>query len=382
MRIKAIDVFRALTMVMMLWVNDFAGLEGIPHWLKHAARGEDMLGFSDVVFPAFLFVMGVSVPLAIRNRRAKGDGWLRIVWHVVLRTVALVVMGLMTVNYESLDAGATGLARPWFCLLMTAAFFLIWAVYPRAANNIKRALFAAMKCVGVGILVWLYTIYVGRGGSEFGVRWWGILGLIGWSYAVSCVTYIFVGNRLVLSILAWLAVVGASLLWGGNFTLWAFSVSGVLTASLMSNPLIRANQQNENVDKRVFVGVLWMLGLVMFGAGALAHGEWIISKIGSTPTWFFYCMTAIWPLFAVVYSLTEVKGKAHWFKVIAPAGTVTLTCYILPYVWYSVRSLAGVGRPEVFHSGLVGLVGSLIFALVIVWIAGLLNKYLHVRLKI
>ena len=35
--------------------------------------GVDGIGLSDVVFPAFLFIVGLSLPYAINNRRNKGD---------------------------------------------------------------------------------------------------------------------------------------------------------------------------------------------------------------------------------------------------------------------------------------------------------------------
>ena len=60
-RIATIDVFRAITMFLMLFVNEIPGLKQIPHWMLHAEMNEDMLGFSDVIFPCILFVMGMSV---------------------------------------------------------------------------------------------------------------------------------------------------------------------------------------------------------------------------------------------------------------------------------------------------------------------------------
>ena len=48
-RIISIDVFRGVTMFLMLWVNDFWTLNSIPKWLKHAVSGEDYLGFSDLI---------------------------------------------------------------------------------------------------------------------------------------------------------------------------------------------------------------------------------------------------------------------------------------------------------------------------------------------
>ena len=62
-RVASVDAFRAITMVMMLFVNFYAGMSGIPHWMHHAAAKEDMLGLADIVFPAFLFAgQGMEVP--------------------------------------------------------------------------------------------------------------------------------------------------------------------------------------------------------------------------------------------------------------------------------------------------------------------------------
>ena len=35
-RILSLDIFRAITMFLMLFVNEFAGVKGLPHWLYHA----------------------------------------------------------------------------------------------------------------------------------------------------------------------------------------------------------------------------------------------------------------------------------------------------------------------------------------------------------
>ena len=53
MRLASIDILRAITMVLMIWVNDFWTLTNIPKWLQHANATEDYLGFSDIIFPLF-----------------------------------------------------------------------------------------------------------------------------------------------------------------------------------------------------------------------------------------------------------------------------------------------------------------------------------------
>ena len=102
-RITSIDILRALTMVLMIFVNDLWSLKNIPTWLGHVERGVDGIGLADVVFPAFLFIVGLSLPFAIDHRRKKGDSEGQLVMHVLARTIALLVMGVFLVNGETIN---------------------------------------------------------------------------------------------------------------------------------------------------------------------------------------------------------------------------------------------------------------------------------------
>lgn len=383
-RVAAIDVFRAITMLLMLFVNDMAGLSGIPHRLEHAAANEDMMGFSDTIFPAFLFIMGVSLPFAVRARFKKGERTAGVALHIALRTVALLVMGLFTVNYESMDGGATLVGRAWFAVIMTVAFFLVWAVYPRTEARSKRLIFASLRAIGIGALAFLYCIYAGSNGSEFGTRWWGILGLIGWTYLFSAAVYLIVRDRVSWNLVAWAIVVAWCVLDSAGITgnpipgamaQHALGVSGLLVSSLMTK---YASPQRP----WRFFALLAAGAAAMAVAGWAAHGYWIVSKIQATPTWMFWCLAMFLPWLGIAYLLTETLGKARWFRVIAPAGTVTLTCYVIPYAWYGVESLLGVSTPGFMTSGVWGLAGSMIFAFAVVILAGLMNGYLKIRLKV
>ena len=64
-RIASIDILRALTMLLMIWVNDFWTLYNVPKWLQHAKATEDYLGFSDIILPLFLFIVGLSIPNSV-----------------------------------------------------------------------------------------------------------------------------------------------------------------------------------------------------------------------------------------------------------------------------------------------------------------------------
>src|SRR5882757_11183973 len=90
-RVRSIDAFRAVTMFLMIFVNDLDGIPGTPEWLKHAGENVDALGLADTIFPAFLFIVGLSIPFAFQNRLKSGD--YRIPWRIVTRSAALIFIG-------------------------------------------------------------------------------------------------------------------------------------------------------------------------------------------------------------------------------------------------------------------------------------------------
>ena len=200
-RIATIDVMRAIIMLLMLFVNDIPGVDGLPHWLGHAETEEDLLGFSDIVFPGFLFCVGMSIPFAMQSRLRKTAGnMLCVLRHVLDRTVALVVMGLFTLN-----ACKTGL----FMLLMTVGFFLVWLNYAKGPVMLKGVPQKVLKGLGIALLFAIMLHYDAIG-KPFHTGWWGILGLIGWAYLVSAVLYLLyllTRSRLRYTLCAWAAVV-------------------------------------------------------------------------------------------------------------------------------------------------------------------------------
>ena len=382
-RIATIDVFRAITMFLMLFVNDIPGVKQIPHWLLHAKADEDMLGFSDIIFPCFLFVMGMSVPFAILKREEKGESLLGTSKHILERTLALVVMGLFTVNLGSYDGAATGLPYSWYVILLVMSIFLIWNLYPKA-DGVRKHLYQGMKIVGILLMVGLFCIYEGKNGAVFAPKWWGILGLIGWTYLVTTIVFLIVRTRLLWMTLAWALFLVLTILshngmldlssLPSDMTHHALGVSGAFASVL----LIHWGNRERPFK---FIGTMVGLGALMMGLFFISHPYWIISKIQATPTWLFVCNAISFFMVGFLYFLTDVKGKANWFSIIKPAGTVTLTCYIIPYFWYAVQRLLGCQYPDFLCVGAPGLCRSLLFSLVVVWMAGVLMK-IHVRLKI
>ena len=82
-RVLSIDAFRGITILVMIFVNELAGIRDIPSWMKHMPRDADAMSFVDVVFPAFLFIVGMSIPFAINSRLAKGCSFFQLQQHIL-----------------------------------------------------------------------------------------------------------------------------------------------------------------------------------------------------------------------------------------------------------------------------------------------------------
>ncbi len=390
-RIVSIDILRALTMLLMIFVNDLGSLKDIPKWLEHAERGVDGIGLADVVFPAFLFIVGLSLPYAINNRRKKGDTDWQLVKHVALRSLALLVMGVFLVNGETYNEGATGMARYLWNPLCCFSFILIWNSYSSTFNkNI------AMIARATGIIVLLILAFIYRGGEDgnivrFAPQWWGILGLIGWAYLASALVTIFSRNKFLIIVAGWIFFCILSMVYKAGFiphdsvlsvipgailggTLTGLTMGGVLTSFIFQYFV------NRRENGRLTL-VLLLFSALLIGLSVITRPYWGLAKLGATPAWLFLCSAFTILTFIAIYWIADVMGKSKWFNIIKPAGTSTLLCYLIPYFAYATIRLLSIQLPDALLTGGIGLVKSVLFALLCVFITGLLIRA-GIRLKL
>jgi predicted acyltransferase len=391
-RLASIDVFRALTMLLMIFVNDLWTLKNIPQWLEHTRANEDGMGLADTVFPAFLFIVGLSIPFAIGNRWSKGASQKSILGHILIRSFALLAMGFFHVNLENYNNEAAMLPKPVWEILLTISFFFIWLDYPSTLSNRKKIW---LQSAGIALLVFLASVF--KGGEHdhvVGLKpyWWGILGLIGWSYLLCALTFQFSKGKLpvlagalffftlfnIAAKAGWLHALQPirPYIWiTGDGSSPSLTMAGVIIAVLYAS-LVEKGKYN-----KCYVLFL-LLGVAMSGAGfAIRPLGGGISKIHATPSWVLICTAISIFVFTALIWLVDRKKKQQWFAIIKPAGTSTLTAYLLPYIFYPLYYLAGIGLPAFLLSGGAGIIKSFLFALLIILLTGLLEKW-RIRLKI
>ncbi|MFC2165692.1 acyltransferase family protein [Acidobacteriota bacterium] len=146
-RLISLDAFRGMTIAGMILVNNPGSWENVYPPLRHA----DWHGWTptDLVFPFFLFIVGVSLSLSLSKRKHQEPGGLQLYAKIFRRTLILFALGLLLNLIPAFDFNSIRLPgvlqRIALCYLVAALLFL--KTTPRT-----RIL------IGSGILVFYWLI--------------------------------------------------------------------------------------------------------------------------------------------------------------------------------------------------------------------------------
>ena len=146
-RLLSLDVARGITIAFMIMVNNNGGSPW--RFMNHAEWNG--LTATDLVFPTFVFVMGISVVFAIESRLARGATRGQLVRHTVQRAVILCLLGIVVNSFPFFALEHMRfygvLQRIAVCYLAVSLFYL----WDRRAWSIAAALVVAL--VGYWVLV-------------------------------------------------------------------------------------------------------------------------------------------------------------------------------------------------------------------------------------
>jgi heparan-alpha-glucosaminide N-acetyltransferase len=216
--------------------------------------------------------------------------------------------------------------------------------------------------------------------------WWGILGIIGWAYLVCASVYFLVKGKLPAMIILLIVLAAINIVVHSSSTkisIWFIhdASSETLVAAGVVISLWYARMVKKGYNTRMWVW-LFVTGCASILVGLLIRPYTQgISKIRSTPSWIFICVGISILVFELMICLVDFKGKKNWFKFIWPAGTSTLTCYLIPYLQVGFYGLFRFHYPKLLNAGIGGFIRSWAVAFIVVFIGGLLEKR-RLRLKI
>ncbi len=404
LRITSIDALRGFVMFMMIFVNDLAGAPEkiVPDWMVHFSdrhqTGSGMT-FVDLVFPAFLFLVGMSIPFALGARLKRGEAPYHTILHVVTRTLALLALGILMVNGES---GA----RPWWWAAMfTSGILAFCTVRPPGATAETtprwNILTGCLRVLGFAGMIYCAFVFQDPHGNRLitlspfylNTSWYGILGLIGWAYFAAAILFLIFRTRRT-------ALLGCVVLmtcffaadknhffdhfWPARFVDFggtlgsqaAITVAGVLLASILVTPDMTA------FKSRVKFTLLFSAGFAL--AALLLNGLYGISKNDATPSWCLWSCAITAALWLGFHFVCDIKPLKMIAKPLAKAGQNVLLAYLLSEMMESVLTLLHLGNwyDHLSTANLAAAISrSIICAIVVLLAATGLNR-IGFRLKL
>jgi heparan-alpha-glucosaminide N-acetyltransferase len=387
-RVASIDVFRGLTMALMIYVNEQSEVKGLPWWNYHMKANVDAMTYVDMVFPAFLFILGMAIPLAVNQRLKKTASVGRLWVHIVLRALGLLVLGLILANAGKGDPRLIGMNTSVWALTALLGAILFWAVYPRSERF--KTLFRVMRYAGLALIVVMFCIFR-RTARDGHVLWIctsypEILGLLGFTYLAVSILYVPTRGRRWASLIWFGALMGLCILSTGGWILdlnhvplyvWPFgngamasiAMAGVFTSSIFTGEL---GSRWPSFRQKATVACGFAAATLLAGRLLTPLG---ISKIRATPTWCLYSIGASVLVFTLLYWICDVKKKTGWAAFVWPAGVNTLLVYLLPDIYYFLFRALGVQEPgHQWDSGQGGVIRCLLFTGCILAIGALLTK--------
>ncbi len=173
-RLLALDAFRGLTVALMILVNNPGSWAHIYPPLRHAAWHG--LTPTDLVFPFFLFIVGVAISLGFANRQTAGVSQSELVRKIVWRSVVIFSLGLFLNGFpfglgflktfpEALDQ-----LRIWGVLQRIAVCYLMVGVTVVFITSLRGRLLAMVSWLLFYELMMRHSLVAGWGDGSFALE--------------------------------------------------------------------------------------------------------------------------------------------------------------------------------------------------------------------
>lgn len=381
-RLLSLDVMRGLTIAGMILVNNPGDWGNVYRPLLHA----DWHGCTptDWVFPFFLFMVGVAIPLALGKRKDEGEDLRKIYYKIISRSTIIIGIGLFLTahpNFYFKDKSS-----PWYIVHLILMAIAMISVFTREVLNQTQfktetwqqrrkwvsylALVAASGMVLVGIFYYDFSH----------MRFPGVLQRIGLVYLVCGLLFLKASTRMQLltgiallliywglmtlvpvpggiapnleaetNLGAWLdrAIFSTNHLWAAVKTwdpeglLSTIPAIGTGIAGMLTGEWLRTSKtDHEKVNGLLAVGAL------MFALGLIWNEVFPLNKKIWTSSYVVY-MAGISLLFlGTIYWLVDIKGWKGWIKPFQVYGVNALFAFVLSGVVARLLGTIKVAVPE------------------------------------
>ncbi len=317
-RLQSLDVFRGATIAAMILVNNPVDWDYAYAQLRHATWNG--WTFTDMIFPFFLFIIGISMTFSFERRKQLGDSNGKLMLQVARRTVVLFALGVFLTNFPRFDLSTLRipgvLQRIALCYLFAALIFLKTGV-------------RGQVCWTIGLLAgyWLMLVCVPVPGVGAGVLEPG----------KSLPTYI---DSLLLGSHLWSIYVpydpeGV----GSTIPAIASTLFGVLAGRCLRSEFSMESKTLQMLGAGL---VLLLVGWTLSHWLPINKGLWTSSYSVFMAGWAFAC-------FAILYWVVDVKGYERWSKPFAIYGKNAIAAYTLSVLLNALMTHVRLRSPTGRH---------------------------------
>ena len=315
-RLMSLDVFRGATIASMILVNNPGTWSAIYKPLDHAEwHGWT---FTDLIFPFFLWIVGVAIPLSTARRLEQGQSRRQLLLHALRRAAIIFALGFFLNSFTYVVNGsifregglhnyATTVRIPGVLQRIGICYFIAMLIFLRTRIR-GQALWIAGLLAGY----WLLMI----AGPLFGFGTGGLEPHGNFSE--------YLDNAVLNG-----PVIGTHV-WKGGKTWDPEGIFSTLPAvatclfGIMTGHLLRSKQTPETKTAWLFVGgnLLLFLGAVM--------DCWLpINKKLWTSSYSVFMAGMAMNCFAVSYWLVDVQGWRKWAKPFAIYGMNAIAVFMM-----------------------------------------------------
>jgi predicted acyltransferase len=150
-------------------------------------------------------------------------------------------------------------------------------------------------------------------------------------------------------------------------------------AGIVTSVIFLGTHRWQSPAKKICLGLLFGVSLLIAGWILTPLG---ISKIRATPTWSLYNSCAAVLFFTTLYWIYDVRKATRWASFVRPAGSNTLTTYLLPDFWYFILVAAGIHYFDThLNYAWPGVARCVLFTAFILILSGPLTR-LRIRLRL
>jgi len=295
-RLISLDAFRGLTIAGMILVNNPGSWSHVYAPLRHA----EWHGWTptDLVFPFFLFIVGVAISFSLGNRVDRGDARTQLYRKVVTRSLLIFAIGLFLNGFPSFDLSTIR----YLGVLQRIALVYLFASLVVLNLEIKgQAIFAGALLVGYWALMTLVPV-PGYGAGDLSV-------------AGNFAAYF---DRFFLSGHMWRET------WDPEGLLSTLpAISTALLGALVGG-LLRSGRDNAAIAAWMFV---WGWAGVL--SGLIWNPFFPINKSLWTSSYVLFSTGAALSCLAVCYWLIDVQGRRKWAKPAVMMGMNPLAIFAL-----------------------------------------------------